>query len=125
LLVSGGFARWRGIRWLFSHAGGTIPMLAGRIDAFYARRPNRAEFAPDGIIEELRRLHYDTANATSAPAIAALTKLVPISQITFGSDYPYFPLDQWKNLRALDLSEADLAAIESGNATRLVPRLHA
>lgn len=125
LLVSGGFVRWRDIKWLFSHAGGTIPMLAGRIDAFYARRPNRAEFAPDGIFAELRRLHYDTANAASAPAMAALTKLVPTSQITFGSDYPYFPLDQWQSLRALGLSEADLDAIGSANATRLVPRLHA
>src|ERR1700757_2594972 len=123
LLVSGGFARWRDIKWLFSHAGGTIPMLAGRIDAFNARRPNRAEFAPDGIVAELRRLHYDTANAASALAIAALTALVPTSQITFGSDYPYFPLEQWKSLRALSLSEADLAAIGSGNAIRLVPRL--
>lgn len=125
LLVSGGFARWRDTKWLFSHAGGTIPMLAGRIDAFYGRRPNRGEFAPDGIMGELRRLHYDTANAASAPAIAALTALVPTSQITFGSDYPYFPLDQWKSLRALGLSEADFAAIGSGNAARLVPRLHA
>jgi predicted TIM-barrel fold metal-dependent hydrolase len=123
LLVTGGFVRWRDIKWLFSHAGGTIPMLAGRIDAFYARRPNRAEFAPDGIFAELRRLHYDTANAASAPAIAALTKLVPSSQITYGSDYPYFSLDQWKSLRALDLSEADLTAIERGNAMRLVPRI--
>ncbi|HML14168.1 MAG TPA: amidohydrolase family protein [Xanthobacteraceae bacterium] len=125
LLLSGGLARWRDIKWLFSHAGGTIPMLAGRIDAFYGKRPNRAAFAPEGIVEELRRLHYDTANAASAPAMAALTKLVPASQITYGSDYPYFPLDQWKSLRALGLSEADLAAIESGNALRLVPRLHA
>jgi predicted TIM-barrel fold metal-dependent hydrolase len=125
LLLSGGFARWRDVKWLFSHAGGTVPMLAGRIDAFYGKRPNRAEFAPDGIIEEFRRLNYDTANATSAPAMAALTKLVATSQITFGSDYPYFPLNQWENLRALGLSAADLAAIESGNAARLVPRLQA
>jgi predicted TIM-barrel fold metal-dependent hydrolase len=118
--LSVGLARWRDIKWLFSHAGGTVPMLAGRIDAFYARRPNRAEFAPDGIVEELRRLHYDTANAASAPAMAALTALVPTSQITFGSDYPYFPLEQWKSLRALGLSDADLAAIGSGNAMRLL-----
>src|SRR5262249_41210787 len=58
---------------------------------------NLKEFAPDGIVGELKRLHYDTANATSAPAMAALTKLVPISQITYGSDYPYFPLDQITN----------------------------
>src|SRR5229473_738547 len=40
LLLSGSFARHRDIRWLFSHAGGTIPMMAGRIDSFYGARPN-------------------------------------------------------------------------------------
>ena len=49
LLLSGSFARYRDIKWLFSHAGGTIPMMAGRIDSFYGRRPNLKEFAPDGI----------------------------------------------------------------------------
>jgi len=125
LLLSSSFARYRDIRWLFSHAGGTVPMLAGRINAFYGARPNRAEFAPEGIEGELRRLSYDTANATSAPAIAALTKLVPASQIFFGSDYPYFALDQFASLRGLGFGEADLQAIGSGNAMRLVPRLHA
>src|SRR5262249_11310126 len=46
-----------------------FPMMAGRIDAFYGKRPNLKEFAPDGIVGELKRLHYDTANATSAPAM--------------------------------------------------------
>ena len=54
-------------------------------------------FAPDGIFAELARQHYDTANATSVPAMAALLKLVPPSQVTYGTDYPYFPLDQDKN----------------------------
>ena len=100
-------------------------MMAGRIDAFYGNRPNLKEFAPDGIFGELKRLHYDTANATSAPAMAALLKLVPTSQITYGTDYPYFPLDQNKYLQQLGLSEADMQAIESGNATRLLPQLKA
>jgi len=55
--------------------------------------------------------------------MAALMKLVATSQITFGSDYPYFPLDQNKNLDKLGLSIADVKAIESGNAARLIPRL--
>jgi 6-methylsalicylate decarboxylase len=123
LLLSGGFARWRDISWLFSHAGGTIPMMAGRIDSFYGARPNLREFAPDGILGELRRLNYDTANATSPPAIAALLKLVPASKVTYGSDYPYFQLDQMKNLEQLGLDAADLKAIGSENAVKLVPRL--
>jgi predicted TIM-barrel fold metal-dependent hydrolase len=125
LLLSGGFARWRDIQWLFSHAGGTIPMMAGRIDSFYAKRPNLKEFAPEGIVGELKRLNYDTANATSAPAIAALLKLVPVSQVTYGSDYPYFGLDQMNDLEQLGLPAANLKAIGSENAIKLVPRLKA
>ena len=124
LLLSGTLARLRDIKWLFSHAGGTIPMLAGRIDAFYSQRAHAAgSFAPDGIEAEFRRLYYDTANATSAPAMAALMKLVPPTQITFGSDYPYFPLSQIETLSKMALPLDDLRAIESGNAARLIPRL--
>jgi predicted TIM-barrel fold metal-dependent hydrolase len=100
-------------------------MLAGRIDAFYGRNPKVKEFAPDGIFSELARLYYDTANATSVPAMAALLKLVPVSQITYGTDYPYFPHDQYKDLQKVGLSDADIKAIETGNAERLIPRLKA
>lgn len=123
LLLSGSFARYRDIKWIFSHAGGTIPLMAGRIDAFYGKRPNVKEFAPEGIFGELARQYYDTANATSIPTLAALLKLVPASQITYGTDYPYFPLDQYKDLAKAGLSEADIKAIESGNAERLIPSL--
>jgi predicted TIM-barrel fold metal-dependent hydrolase len=125
LLLSGSFARFRDIKWIFSHAGGTIPMLAGRIDAFYGKGPKAKEIAPDGIFAELARQYYDTANATSAPAMAALLKLVPASQVTYGTDWPYFPLDQNKELEKLGLSAADVQAIESGNIMRLIPKLKA
>ena len=69
-------------------------------------------------------LYYDTANATHPASMAALTSLVPMSQITYGSDYPYYPLNQIENLRHR-LSPQDVAAISSGNAMRLPPRLSA
>jgi predicted TIM-barrel fold metal-dependent hydrolase len=122
LLVSGTFAQMRDIKWLFSHAGGTIPTLAGRIESFFDRAGNRDRFAPDGIEAEFRRLYYDTANATHPSSMAALTALIPMSQISYGSDYPYYPLNQIENLRRT-LSAQDLAAISSGNAARLLPRL--
>ncbi|HET8918329.1 MAG TPA: amidohydrolase family protein [Xanthobacteraceae bacterium] len=124
LLVSGTFAQMRDIKWLFSHAGGTIPMLAGRIESFFDRAGNHDRFAPDGVEAEFRRLYYDTANATHPASMAALTSLIPMSQITYGSDYPYYPLNQIENLRRA-LSPQDLAAISSGNAARLLPRLSA
>ncbi|WP_237179919.1 amidohydrolase family protein [Rhodoplanes sp. Z2-YC6860] len=125
LLLSGGFKNYPDIKWIFSHAGGTIPMLAGRIAAFYDNIPKFKELFPNGAMAELAKLHYDTANATSVPAMAALLKLVPVSQVTYGTDWPYFALDQYKDLAKLGLSAADVQAIESGNATRLIPKLKA
>jgi 6-methylsalicylate decarboxylase len=52
-------------------------------------------------------------------------KLVPISQITYGTDYPYFGLGQIADLQKLGLSERDLDAIGHENAARLIPRLRA
>ena len=124
LLLSGSFARNRDIRWLFSHAGGTVPMLAGRMDYFFKFRKDLQQFAPDGVEGELRRLHYDTANATHPASMAALLKLIPDTQVAYGSDYPYVPmLDQVQALQSLGLSGAQVVAIERGNAERLIPRL--
>jgi predicted TIM-barrel fold metal-dependent hydrolase len=124
LLLSGSFTREPDIRWIFSHAGGTIPLMAGRIAAFYDQNPKFKEILPNGVMAEMKKLYYDTANATSAPTVAALLKMVPVSQVTYGTDYPYFPTDQNKDLHALGLSAADLQAIEHGNAARLLPRLN-
>jgi hypothetical protein len=96
--------------------------MAGRIDAFYGRSKPVQEFAPEGIIGELRRLYYDTANATSALTVAALLKLVLVSRITYGTDYPYFGFDQFKNLEQLGLEPADLRAIGSEDVIGLMPR---
>ncbi|MFM9971280.1 MAG: amidohydrolase family protein [Burkholderiales bacterium] len=124
LLNSGTFARYRDIKWLFSHGGGSVPMLAGRIIAFGERSKGVNTYAPNGIQYELARLHYDTANATHPAAMAALNTLVAETQITYGSDYPYFPIhEQVESLRALGYGSSKLYAIERGNAERLVPWL--
>ena len=124
LLLSGTLARNRDIKWLFSHAGGTVPMLAGRMDYFFKFRPDAKTLAPDGYEAEFRRLYYDTANATHPASMAALLKLIPETQVMFGSDYPYVPIDtQAAAIRRLGLGEATTQAIESGNALALVPRL--
>lgn len=123
LLLTGSFARYRDIRWLFSHAGGTVPMLAGRMDFFFRNLKNIHEIAPQGVEAEFRRLYYDTANATHPASMAALLKVVPGSQVVFGSDYPYVPIaDQAAALRGLGLEASLVAAIESGNARRLLER---
>lgn len=126
LLFNGALAKHRDIKFLFSHGGGTIPMLAGRIESSTKRVKNLSTVAPKGVIAEFQRLHYDTANATSAPTMAAVMKLIPLSQIVFGSDFPYYTqTENIGGLQELGLSDAQLKAIYYENAYRLVPRLKA
>ncbi len=124
LMLSGTLVRNRDIKWLFSHAGGTVPMLAGRMEFFFNFRPDARLIAPDGFEAEFRRLYYDTANATHPAPMAALLKLVPESQVVFGSDYPYVQIDtQALALRKLGLGQSTERAIEVDNARKLLPGL--
>lgn len=124
LLANGALARYRDIKWLFSYGGGTLPYLAGRLEASLKNaRKDLDAIAPDGVMAEFKRLHYDTVNVTAAPSFAALTTLAPISQITYGTDFPYFNNGQLDALDQRGLGAKDLEAIHSGNAKRLLPRL--
>jgi predicted TIM-barrel fold metal-dependent hydrolase len=75
---------------------------------------------------ELKKLYYECAHATYPPAIAALTKFVPSSQILFGTDYPMEPyettVNEFPNVR---LSVELQQAIDRGNAERLFPQFKA
>jgi 6-methylsalicylate decarboxylase len=59
--------------------------------------------------------------------MSALTKVVPVSQVVFGTDYPYrTSLDHVNGLRSAGVfSEAEIRMIERGTALTLLPRLRA
>jgi predicted TIM-barrel fold metal-dependent hydrolase len=123
LLFSGTLARLPDIRFIFSHAGGTIPFLSGRI---LHSGSNRAylDRAPKGVDYELRKLHYDVALAAFKPALAALFAYIPESQVLLGSDFPFSSIGlSIKGLEEHGLPNETLDAIYSGNAERLMPRL--
>ena len=123
LMFSGQLAKRRAIRFVFSHAGGTIPMLAGRIAQLSTSVPQLAAAVPNGVEAELRRLYYEVANSANRPAMAALLSLVPATQVMFGSDFPLVPIEATQaKLPGLGLSDADLVAISHGTARRLFPR---
>jgi predicted TIM-barrel fold metal-dependent hydrolase len=124
LLFSGALSRLGDIKFIFSHAGGSIPMLSGRIAQLARNVPSLGSNVPNGVEVELQRLHYEIANSAHRPAFAALMSLVPSSQIMFGSDYPYIPISATANgLQNVGLSPNDLAGIARNNAINLFPKL--
>src|SRR5580704_16707870 len=124
LLVNGTFSRFPDIRFIFCHAGGTVPVVAARTTAFVARHQEIADRLPNGAVFELRKLYYDIANSTNPSSMAALMNLVPTSQMLFGTDFPYVPAAVTANgLDHYGLSSADLRAMGRDNAERLFPPL--
>jgi len=125
LIFSGSLAQMRDTRFIFSHAGGTMPMVAGRIE-HYAGLPGLKEKAPNGFLPEIRRLYYEIANSANKAALAALTSIVPTSQIMFGTDFPLVSVaDTAHGFADLGFGAADFQAIARDNALGLLPRLKA
>lgn len=123
LLTSGALQKYPNIQWIIAYGGGTLPFVAGRINNFIEKMKNAKELAPNGVYNELKKFHVDTVNVTNQASMAAMTKFLPTSNILYGTDYIYFTNDQLDELDKLHLSDKEKAAIFSGNAKRLIPRL--
>ena len=119
---SGDAVRFSDIRFIWSHAGGTVPFLAGRIEGAAS---GTREALPNGFAAELKKFYYDIAGAANRGALASLLQVVSPTQIVFGTDFPPGGTSAAvaKALAEVDLfSESDLRAIDRANAVRLLPR---
>jgi predicted TIM-barrel fold metal-dependent hydrolase len=122
LLYGGTLARCRGVNFIFSHAGGAVPFLAQRIGRLTVR-PEFARAVPDGVLSELGRLYFDIALSANPFAFDPLLRLVSISNVMFGSDYPHAGeptlIATLKGLDELGLNPSDVRAVKESNATAL------
>lgn len=126
LVFSGTAAKYPDIRWIFSHSGGTMPFLLSRFTREEQTMKNRDQVLPKGVVHELKKFYYDTAQGNHEGALLALTKLVPIPQILFGSDFPFRTGEEVvTGLKQFRFKARDLRAIERENAIRLMPSLKA
>jgi len=125
LLFSGAANRFPDIRWIWSHSGGTMPFLFSRFERQEEFTGEKVKaLLPRGSMYEMKRFYYETAQGTSPMQLAALLKMIPVSQVLFGSDYPYRPaMECVEGLEAWKFKSADQRAIEYGNAFRLMPQL--
>ena len=85
----------------------------------------RASKMPKGAEYELTRQHYELASiGFNAAGIAGLRKLIPNSQLLYGSDEPFLSTIKMSSaLQKLDFAPDELAAVQRGNAVRLFTRL--
>jgi 6-methylsalicylate decarboxylase len=127
MLYNGTLERYPSIRYIVSHAGGTIPYLAWRI-AGASFLPELRDRAPKtDSLALLQKLYYDTALSTSEFVFGALKEFVPMSQVLFGSDFPYVPpavleAEKYSIENSTVLDDEDRAAINRDNALQLFPK---
>ena len=126
LLFGGTLARSHDVKFLFSHAGGTVPFLAERL-ARLTHREDMRKAVPNGVVPEIARLYYDTALSTNKLAFSCLQLLVEPDHILFGSDFPQAPesttVSSIRGLKELDLSPTVLRGIMRDNSAKLFPNL--
>lgn len=126
LLFNGAASRYPDIRWIFSHGGGTTPFLLSRF--LYEEKTNKQahQRMPNGLMFELKKFYYDTAQANHPGAVDALMRIIPPSQVLYGTDFPFRTgAEETNGLAAHHFAAKDLHAIERDNALRLLPSLKA
>jgi predicted TIM-barrel fold metal-dependent hydrolase len=90
LMLNGVPDRFPGIRWIFSHCGGTAPFLAGRL-AIAEPLPELAKV--DGVYRTMRSFYYDFALATTPYALGSVALLTGEERLLVGSDFPFVDAD--------------------------------
>lgn len=124
LVFAGIFDKWPELVVITHHAGGTIPMMEGRLDAGLALMgtrypPEHAEAAQTDLaerpIQAFRRFHADTATFGSRLAVEAGISFFGREKMMFASDFPFAGIAE--SLRA---TEGMGGAIHEGNAKRIL-----
>lgn len=124
LLFSGTLSRCPDIRWIFSHGGGPLGLVAHRLVGLARNHPRLAARLPNGVMTELAKLYVDVVGITSAGAIGAILDVVPASHLLFGTDMPFWrPEEALEALKQIRIPAVDISAVERNNALRLLPGL--
>jgi 6-methylsalicylate decarboxylase len=131
MVVTGAKKRFTNIKIISTHVGGAIPFLVNRIQTLehtFGVGPGRIELSSDEIREGIASFHYDLTAGTSEAQLGAILKLVPVSQLLMGLDYPFMPKSSFAPAiadigRYPAFSEADLQSLSHGNAGHLFPAL--
>ena len=133
MVATGAKKRFSNIKIISTHGGGTIPYLVNRIQVLehaFGVGTGRLELPPEEVREGIASFYYDLTAATSEAQLGAILKLVPVSQLVMGLDFPLMPKSTFAPAiadigRYPAFNKADLQSLLYGNAGRLYPALKA
>ena len=124
LIFSGSSQKNKDINWIWSHGGGALTAFAERFLVQAISRPPYAGKVTRATVEgELNRFYYDTAQVANTVTLSAMVQLMPISQIVYGTDFPYRTAAEDNKGVTEFFKDDDLKAVDRENAIRLIPRL--
>jgi 6-methylsalicylate decarboxylase len=133
MVATGAKKRFSNIKIISTHGGGTVPYLVNRIQMLehaFGVGPGRLQLSPEEVREGIASFYYDLTAATSEAQLGAILKLVPVSQLVMGLDFPFMPKSTFAPAiadigRYPVFNKADLQSLSYGNASRLYPALKA
>jgi len=119
MFFDGFLDRYPNLKLIASHAGGTLPFLAGRLDQCFDNMNacrTRTQTRPS---DYLRRIYYDAV--TYRPeALALAIQVGGADRVLYGSDYPHNIGDMVGCLKRVDeLPAGERDAVRGGNARRI------
>jgi 6-methylsalicylate decarboxylase len=125
LIVAGVLNRFPNIRFILSHAGGTLPFLAPRIALSISMMPGVVERSGDPLLA-MRSFYFDTALSAGESTLSALVRIADPGRILFGTDFPFAPdaaIRQFGGvLERVDIAGFDQPSAYRGNAALLLER---
>ncbi|OLS98405.1 amidohydrolase [Pseudonocardia sp. CNS-004] len=88
LVLTGRLQRYPRIRWVFTHDGGVLPLLTGRMDLFALHDPTSPVLDSAAL---LSRCWFDSAGTPLPAQLPALEAAVGTGRVVYGSDYCFTP----------------------------------
>jgi 6-methylsalicylate decarboxylase len=141
VIQNGTTSKYPNIKFIFSHGGGMMPYVIERFLGGTAEEvvpgvvtkgqggtgvlhSGYSQKVPKGVLYELRRQYYDTAQASNPVAMGALRQVVPVTQIVYGTDYWYRTAEETgRGLTTNKVFNAqELQMINRGNVERIIPK---